>query len=462
MKKYLLLFLFLAIGITANSQVSMNMTLLSSWDNDSIPDNGSNQTAFNDVWGYAAPDGKEYALLGSAAYVHFFDVTDPYNPALIKEFAPGDTTVWRDMKTYQDRAYSVSDQTSEGLMIYDLSDLPNDITLVSQTTEFFSSSHNIYIDEANGRLYSVGTDSMSQGVIILDIATDPDNPILLSSIELPGGGYIHDIFVKDNIAYASHGYEGLYIWDMNDPTIPILMASLETNGYNHSSWLSEDESFLIFAEEVPRGLPLGIMDLANLNNNSIEVDNYFKFPLLQDTSETDNTPHNPYIKGNYAYVSYYEDGLQIWDLTDPSNPVLAGYYDTFPNNTNYNNYWGNWGTYPFLPSGVVLASDRKYGLFMLQFDLVGIQTANDDLTRNKLNAAIFPNPSDGSFTIQVNEEISTPYSFEVFDVSGKSLNIFELNNATENINLPNLPSGFYFGKIMLEGKEKTQKIIIRN
>ena len=461
MKKFILTFLFFTIGISINAQVSMNMTLLSSWDNDSIPDNGSNQTAFNDVWGYAA-DGREYALLGSAAYVHFFDITDPYNPELLKEFAGGDTTTWRDMKTYQDRAYSVSDGTNEGLMIYDLNDLPNDITLVSQTTEFFSSSHNIYIDEANGRLYSVGSDSMPQGVIILDIATDPDNPILLSQVELPGGGYVHDIFVKDNIAYASHGTKGLYIWDLNDPTTPVLLANTVTNGYNHSSWLSEDESFLLFAEEVPRGLPLGIMDLSNIGNQSIEVDNYFKFPLLQDTSETDNTPHNPFIRGNYGYVSYYEDGLQIWDLTDKSNPVLAGWYDTFPNNNNYNNYWGCWGTYPFLPSRVVIASDRKYGLFLLQFDLVGIQTANDDLTKNKLDATIFPNPSNGVLTIQINEEISSPYSFEVFDVSGKSLNQFELNDARATINLPNLAAGFYFGKIILEGKEKVEKIVIKN
>ena len=464
MKKYILFYFLLALSFHLHGQEHMNVTLLDKWDNDSIPDNGGGQT-FNDIWGYAT-DGREYAIMGSASYVHFFDVTNPTNIDSLTEFAGGDTTTWRDIKTYQDRAYSVSDFTNEGLMIYDLSNLPDSVTLVSQTTEFFGSSHNIFIDEPNGRLYAVGTNTMSQGVIILDIATDPDNPIEIGKFVLPGGGYIHDIYVKDNIGYASHGNNGFFIWDFNDLEIynnsdtSGLIASSLTNGYNHSSWLSEDESFVLFAEEVPRGLPLGIMDLSGLANNSIEVSNYFKQPLLPDTSETDNTPHNPFIKGNYGYVSYYEDGLQIWDLTDPLNPVLAGYYDTFPFNNNYGGYWGCWGTYPFLPSNVILASDRKYGLHVLSFDLDPF-VSNDDLSRSNLDAHIFPNPSNGIFNIQIVSENIQPFTFEVFDVSGKLLKRVELNQNRAEVQLTNLPSGFYFGKITMDGKVKVEKIVIR-
>lgn len=458
MKKYILFYFLLAISFQVQGQESMNVTLYDKWDNDSLPHNGSDQT-FNEVWGYAA-DGREYAILGSAAFVHFFDVTNPSNIKLLTEFAGGDTTTWRDMKTYEDRAYSVSDFTHEGLMIYDLSDLPNSVTLVSQTTEFFSSSHNIYIDEANGRLYSVGTDSMSQGVVILDIATDPDNPIEIGKVQLPGGGYIHDIYVKDNIAYASHGNNGFYIWDFNDPTTPVLLASSVTNGYNHSSWLSEDGSFVLFAEEVPRGLPLGIMDISDIANNSIQPVNYFKQPLLQDTSETDNTPHNPYIKGNYGYVSYYEDGLQIWDLTDPLNPILAGYYDTFPFNNNYGGYWGCWGTYPYLPSNIILASDRKYGLHTLSFDLNPV--SNEDLNQVVLDAHIYPNPSNGIFNIHIVDENTQPYSLEILDVSGKLLERFEFTQAREQVQLTTFSSGFYFGKITMDGKVKVEKLVIND
>lgn len=458
MKKNILIILLCGFSSILFSQVSMNVTLLAQWDNDSIPDNGQGQT-FNEIWGYAA-DGREYAILGSAAFIHFFDITDPNEIVLLDEFAGGDTTTWRDMKTYQDRVYAVSDATQEGLLIFDVSSLPDSITMVNQTTEFFSRSHNIFIDEENGRLYAVGTNTMSQGIIILDIATDPDNPIEIGRMALPGGGYIHDIFVKDNIGYASHGNEGFYIWDFADPDTAVLMASAVTSGYNHSNWLSEDGSFVLFAEEVPRGLPLGIMDISDLANNSIEPVNFFKQPLLPDTTETDNTPHNPFIKGNYAYVSYYEDGLQIWDLTDPLNPVLAGYYDTFPFNNNYGGYWGCWGTYPFLPSNVVLASDRTYGLHVLSFDANPVVVSNDDLNHPTLDAHIFPNPSSGIFNIHIVNEQEQPYTFEVFDVSGKSLERFELNQNRTQINLTSVPSGFYFGKITMDGKVKIEKLVI--
>ncbi|MBK6904221.1 MAG: hypothetical protein IPH04_15815 [Saprospirales bacterium] len=80
------------------------------------------------------------------------------------------------MKTFRDRAYSVCDNCSEGLMIFDLSNLPASVTKTNQTTQFFSRAHNIYIDEEAGRLYVAGSNTKSNGVIVLDLNGDPDNP----------------------------------------------------------------------------------------------------------------------------------------------------------------------------------------------------------------------------------------------------------------------------------------------
>src|SRR5690606_6373404 len=111
-------------------------------------------------------------------------------------FPGGQVTTWRDMKTFRDRAYAVSDNTSEGLMIFDLSNIQDTIIKSYHDTEFFSRSHNIYIDVENGRLYAAGTNTQNSGLVVLDIATDPDNPQLLASVSLPGGGYVHDVFVQ--------------------------------------------------------------------------------------------------------------------------------------------------------------------------------------------------------------------------------------------------------------------------
>ena len=461
MKKYtLLFFLSFTLAFSIKAQVAWNMELLSEFDDNTIPDNGDNQKAYNDIWGYAA-EGREYAIVGSAAYIHFFDITDPYNPVLVNQFAGGDTTVWRDIKTYGNYAYSVSDDTDEGMMIFDLSTLPDSVSLVSQSTEFFKKAHNIFIDEF-GKLFVAGSDALNNGLIVLDLTANALQPALIGNDTLIA--YVHDVYVRDNIAYCSHGNPGLYIWDYTDAAEPVLLAGTETNAYNHSSWLSEDGSYLIFAEEVPKGFPLGIMDLNNLQNGFIEVDNYFQFPLILD-DDVFNTAHNPYILGDYAYVSYYEDGVQVIDLSDPSQPTLAGYYDTFPNNTNYAGYFGCWGVYPYLPSGNIIATDRKYGLHVLRFEQ-NVSATEDLFGANAID--IFPNPSaDGFFNLMMNEAEGDNFFFEVFEVSGKKMFEQVISGTSENLNLSFLENGFYFAKIttrLTDGtfgkKSLTKKLVV--
>ncbi|MBK7380050.1 MAG: T9SS type A sorting domain-containing protein [Ignavibacteriales bacterium] len=86
-------------------------------------------------------------------------------------------------------------------------------------------------------------------------------------------------------------------------------------------------------------------------------------PMWQMTGTT--PVHNLFIKGNYAYISYYKQGLVVLDITDPTNPFMAGWYDTYtPTTGTYN---GAWGCYPYLPSGNILISDINSGLWVLDF-----------------------------------------------------------------------------------------------
>lgn len=365
MKKLLTTLLFFALLLPfLHAQEVMNMTLLGQWDPDTLPTSGGRE--YNDIWGYTDCDGREYAIMGSAGMVHFIDINEPSEPVEIARFPGGQTTTWRDIKVYRDRAYAVSDATQEGLMIFDMSQLPDTVIKTYQSNEYFNRAHNIFMD--NGKLYCVGTDTEGQGMIVLDLTEDPDNPTLLSSVFLPGGGYIHDVYVQNDTAYCSHGFNGFYIWDFSDPSQPVELASISTNGYNHSSWLLPGGQYAIYAEEVPTGLPLGIADLTDLDVGDIETALTFKFPLLAPTY-TNNTPHNPFLRGDYAIISYYEDGVQIFDLSDPLDPKQVAYYDTHAN-AQYNGYNGCWGVYPFFPSGIIAASDINGGLFLLQADSI--------------------------------------------------------------------------------------------
>jgi len=350
------------LNFTANSQnkTSDNMSLCTNYDGG---------YTYNDIWGYVDGAGREYAILGSTSRISIIDVTDPYNEVLIDEFAPGMTSSWRDMKSYGNYVYGCSEAYGEGLAIIDMSNVPTSANLVTVSNSYFQSSHNIYIDEQHGRLYTAGARDANGHVnmMVFDLTANPADPTLLANVTLVNGGYVHDVYVRDHIAYCSHGYNGYGIYDLTDPNNPIPLSSQQTNGYNHSSWLTTDGSYALVAEEVPKGLPLLIVDLAGVNNNDTPVVHSFKEPLLAPT-HTNNTPHNPFIVGDLLYLSYYEDGIVVFDISDPLNPVRVAYYDTSCN-SSYSGYNNVWGCYPFLPSGKILGSDRSTGLYVLEIDL---------------------------------------------------------------------------------------------
>jgi len=333
----------------------LNMSLEGTWD-------GAGED-YNDIWGYVDDFDNEYAIIGSLTEVHFVDVTNPTSPAFITSFSGGASSAWRDIKTYDRYAYSVADVGAEGLMIFDLTDIHNgNITQVYQSNQDFDRAHNIYIDVPEARLYIIGSRKGSlKDLIVYDLST-PDNPILLkvfNNNEL-AGGYIHDAMARDNILYASSGNDGLFIFDLNDLNNVITLGSVTTNGYNHSSWITDDGDRMIIAEEVPQGLPLLHYDISDFSNLTELAD--FKDPL--ETSSNNVTYHNPYIIDDYVIISSYYDGVTIFDISTPGSETLVAHYDTY-DNSGYSGYNGCWGTYPYLPSGIILGSDIQSGLFVL-------------------------------------------------------------------------------------------------
>ena len=52
----------------------MNVQFLGNYDDNTIPDNGNNQFAYNDIWGYADQNGREYGIIGSRQFTHFIEV----------------------------------------------------------------------------------------------------------------------------------------------------------------------------------------------------------------------------------------------------------------------------------------------------------------------------------------------------------------------------------------------------
>lgn len=353
-------------------QDSLNMVRVGQWNPSGMPTKSG--VTYNDVWGYTTPTGEEYAIVGNVDSIMVIDVTDCSNPTRIFGYDGGSSAIWRDFKTYGEYVYAVCDGCNEGLHIFDMSALPGgNVTHALTTTSFFSKAHNIYIDTAQQTLYAVGSNTVSEGFVMLDLSV-PDHPTLIDEIELddeaglPASNfYVHDLFVQNDTAYASHGNTGFFVWDMSDLNNIEILGQYDSPGYNHSSWINGDGSYAYFAEEVPTGLPLSVVDLANLGvpNQDINVVHTFRDRLGTSGYPT---PHNPFVKDDTLYISYYEDGIKMYDLSTPDLPVLIAYYDTYPDNGNgYAGYNGAWGTYPFFDSGCICVSDIDYGLNTIEY-----------------------------------------------------------------------------------------------
>ncbi len=366
-----IIIVFILSNITL-AQVANKMTLLSQWDADTFPLVFAGQ--YSDCWGITAPNGKEYAVIGSTPYIHFFDITNETNPVEVGTFAGGNVSLWREFKSYKDHVYAVADQGQEGLIIFDCKNAPN-IVKTNQTTQFSARTHMPFIDEKNGRLYLAGTNTQNNGIIVLDLTEDPNNPKLLGSVALPGG-YVHDLFVRDNIAYCSHGNNGLWAYDFTDAKNPVLlgnMTSYPESGYNHSTWMTEDNKYLIQCDET-HNTSVKVVDIQDLSD--IKVVDLFKSTLLAPNF-TNSIGHNPYVRGDYSIISYYHDGVQVYDLKNPLDVKNVAWYDTEPDNTTYDGYDGLWGVYPFFESDKLVLSDLNNGLFIVKLtdiDLDSIHT----------------------------------------------------------------------------------------
>lgn len=345
------IYTLLALLITLNVQGQLNLDSLGR-----INFIQTHATGLNDIWGYVDETGKEYALVGAEKGTSVVDVTVPSTPVEVA-WIPGMQSIWRDLKTFGDYAY-VTTEASNGLLIIDLSPLPASTTLPTTlytglTGMEWTSAHNLYIDE-QGYAYIFGPNRGNKGVIILDVFTDPMNPVEVGNID---DWYVHDGYAQNDTLYLANIYEGfISIFDVADRSNPVLLGTKTTvSTFAHNVWVSSNGQYAFTTDEVQNGF-VGAYDGSD-PANVVELDR------IQSSPGSNVIPHNTHVKGNHIITSWYADGVVVHDVTHPYNMVEVGYYRTYPQQTT--GYDGCWGVYPFLPSGNILATDRSEGLFIL-------------------------------------------------------------------------------------------------
>ncbi|MBE0570687.1 MAG: choice-of-anchor B family protein, partial [Ignavibacteriaceae bacterium] len=343
------IFLLFISSMVLNGFAQTNVTFLSNLNQ--YPSDG-----YSDIWGYVDSSGNEYALLGVQTGTSIINVTDPVNPMEVAFIPGGTSSVWRDIKIWGTYAYVVSDYTSDGLQIIDLSQLPDTATITNQITTWFLRAHNIFID--NGYAYVIGTEG-GGGMHILNLS-NPTNPT--RTVYYTGSGYIHDVYAWDDTVIVCAGSSQIYqMIDVSNKSIPqLISSSLSLPGiYAHSGWMTEDKRYFLGCEEF-NVRDITVWDLVDRSTWDLAVSNW-------QLPSGSSIIHNLFVRGNYAHIAYYTSGYVVLDISDPTNPQLAGQYDTYPQ-TNGATYNGAWGCYPYLPSGNILVSDIETGLYVLRFD----------------------------------------------------------------------------------------------
>lgn len=376
------LLVFTLLPFCGSAQISENVSMLYNYDDNSLP--FASGFAYSDVWGYVGPGGEEVAIVGTRDSILFFDVTDPANVIKLPSVAPGSSSLWRDFKTFDHYCYGMADQGSEGLTIVDMDSILAGVAHFKTDNTDFLRAHNLWVDTAMSKLYVPGVDvsTAREGLIIYDLSADPWNPLKVGEFNFDQLGftcegsnftYVHDLHVINDTAYLNKNSQcGFFITDLSDPTSPQYIGDLPPsgfgNGYNHSTWVNDDRTVAVVAEET-LGKPVYILDISDPTDITKTAE--FKDPLLN--GPTNNIAHNPFILGDIVFISYYEDGVVLVDISDPANPVRVGHYDTYPANTStYNGFKGCWGVYPYLPSGNILATDSDNGLFVLEVDYAAL------------------------------------------------------------------------------------------
>ncbi len=322
------------------------------------------QTCAN-ICGYVDSLGNEYALVGAAQGMSIVDVTVPTNPVEVMQ-VPGINNEWKEIKVYGKYAY-VTTEGGGGLQIVNLRSLPDVSGIVYHNwtgsgaiAGNLTSIHALHIDGHFAYLY--GSTLFGGGAIAVDL-TNPWNPTYAGKYQVGSGNsaYVHDGYVRNDTLYAGHIYSGYFsVVDFTNKSAPVELANQFTpNNFTHNTWLSKNSKVLFTTDEVDNSF-LTAYDISNLSNIT-ELDR------IQSNPGSNSIVHNTHIisvqNNDYAVTSWYKDGFTIVDVGRPQNLVQVGNYDTFTAGSG-GGFDGDWGVYPFLPSGNIVVSNINEGLFV--------------------------------------------------------------------------------------------------
>ena len=321
--------------------------------------------AYTGTWGQrTTPAG---TLVGNT--LNTWDISMPGAPALVNSMMVDAGTI-NDVKVSEDGTLGVithegSAGGGNGITLLDLTDPLAPAPIVHFTTTLENGVHNAWIDGTHVYLAVNGTNSQA-GLRILNVA-DPADPAIVADF-YGGSSSVHDVYVRDGLAFLSHWNAGLIILDVGNgvaggsPANPVEVSRLATQGgQTHNAWYWPAGGYVFVGEESGRPGVMHVGDVSDLSN-PVEVATF---------GVSGDTPHNFWMDetAEVLYLSWYSNGIRALDVSgrllgalDQQGREIAGFLYAQAAGAQFPSM--NWA--PQFHNGLLYLSDMNTGLWILQ------------------------------------------------------------------------------------------------
>ena len=322
----------------------------------------------------------DYAFSGSFSRganrgnrLFIWDITVPGNPIRLPSFAV-DAAVVNDVKLRPDGRVAVlthegATDGRNGVSLVDVQD-PTAPRLITRFVDGLSSGvHNAWYQ---GQYLYLAVNNAA-GLQILDVS-DPRTPQRVA-VFYAGSSFVHDVYLRDGLAFVSHWDAGLIILDVGNgvaggsPATPVEVARIVIPGVKvHNAWYWPDRRYVFIGDEVTGPGSMYVIDVSDLRDPTLVAE--FRTP------DTTGKPHNFWVDETRGvlWLSWYRDGIYALDATGEllgrldlqGRTILqkeyavgtAGCFDTIGNDTCA---WA-----PQLHNGLLYVSDVNSGLWVLR------------------------------------------------------------------------------------------------
>lgn len=289
---------------------------------------------------------------------------------ILTDSVPLDARVVNDVKVHPVRPLAVathegSNDGRNGVTLLDIADPHHPAVITRYTHGLASGVHNAWLD--GDHVYLV-LDGRGSGLRILDVS-DPADPFTVASV-YEGTSFLHDVIVRDGLAFLSQWNDGLVIVDVGhgiaggSPTHPVEVSRIALDGETHNAWYWPERALVIVGEEdfeAPGRISL------------IDVSDLREPRRVGVWHVPGTTPHNVWVdeSDEVLWAAWYGNGVQALDLTGTPMGVMEDSGRELASVRYAGGSGGCGGTVtcswaPQLHEGLLYVSDLNHGIAVLR------------------------------------------------------------------------------------------------